>query len=155
MDPGSILVAYNGLRAAKDVLTTVIQGKVEVDTQTRVAEAFGKLGAAQDTLFELRDELLRLQDANAKLAADLAARNEWRDTIAAYDLTKTAGGAVVYRARNPPEHYACPACVTDRKLQILQDNRTYSGKYRCVACKAEYPVEPHKQSDPYLTLRRS
>jgi len=59
MDASSILAAYNGLKFAKDSLSTLIQGKIEVESQAKVRAALEKLGAAQDALFEMRDELFR------------------------------------------------------------------------------------------------
>jgi predicted RNA-binding Zn-ribbon protein involved in translation (DUF1610 family) len=148
MDASSILAAYNGLKFAKDSLTTVIQGKIEVEAQAKVMAALEKLGAAQDALFEMRDELFSLQTENARLKQALEDNNAWKDRFASYELTKTAGGAVVYRFKGQPEHFACPSCTNSRKLEVLQDNRTMSGKYRCTACKAEYPIEPRENPPP-------
>jgi hypothetical protein len=148
MDAASILTAYNGLKYVKDSLGTLVQGKIEIETQARINEALSKLGAAQDTLFELREELFRLQGENAKLSGQLAQEKAWQAKASTYELAKTSGGAVVYQFRGTPEHYACPACMNEQKVQILQDNRTMSGKYRCVACEAEYPVNPQQRLDP-------
>jgi len=72
----------------------------------------------------------------------------WSERLGSYDLTKTAGGAVVFKFKGQPEHFACPSCANNRKLEILQDNRTMSGKFRCAACKAEYPINPRENPSP-------
>lgn len=148
MEASTILAAYNGLKFAKDSLGAIIQGKIEVDAQAKVMAALEKLGAAQDALFEMRDELFTLQTEISRLKQELEANNAWKDRLASYELTKTAGGAIVFRSKGEPEHFACPSCANDLKIEILQDNRTSSGKYRCTGCKAEYPIAPRVKVSP-------
>ena len=147
MDAASVMAAYQGLKFAKDSLVTVAQGKIEIESQAKVMAALEKLGAAQDALFEMRDELFRLQADNARLTQAVAQNEAWEKRFAAYELAKTAGGAVVFKFKGQPEHFACPSCANNQKLEILQDNRTMSGKFRCTACKAEFPIRP-KEADP-------
>ena len=148
MDTGTIMAAYNGLRFAKDALTTVAQGKIEVESQTRVLAALEKLGAAQDAMFEMRDELFSLQEQNRKLKQDLAESADWDKKLGGYQLVNTPGGAVVYSFKGQPEHFACPSCVNERELHILQDNRTMSGKFRCTGCEEEFPIKPRTHVRP-------
>jgi hypothetical protein len=142
------MAAYNGLKFAKDSLTTLAEGKIERESQTKVLEALSKLGAAQDALFQLRDELFTLQSENVQLKGEIERHNTWNERLAAYDLVQTSGGAVVYKFKSSPEHYACPSCVNSRKLEILQDNRTLSGKFRCMGCENEYPINPRRDPPP-------
>src|SRR5213596_3275558 len=48
--------------------------------------------------------------------------------------------------KGEPEHFACPNCINHRRIEILQDNRTTRGKYRCTAagCGAEFPINPQQ-----------
>ena len=157
MDATSVLAAYNGLKYAKDALTTLIQGKVEIESQGRISDALSKLGDAQDALFQLRDELFTMQSENARLKAEIETNSTWQTRVASYELVRTTGGAVVYRFKEQPEHFACPSCINGLKLQILQDNRTMTGKFRCTGCNAEYPINPRSPphaSDPYTGFRR-
>jgi hypothetical protein len=142
------MAAYNGLKFAKDSLSTLIQGKVEIEAQARISEALTKLGDAQDALFQLRDELFTMQAETARLKAEIDRTNNWKDRLSSYELVKTAGGAVVYRFKGNPEHFACPSCVNGQKLEILQDNRTMSGKFRCSGCTNEYPINPREEPAP-------
>lgn len=150
MDASSIMAAYNGLKFAKDSLSTVIQGKIEVESQAKVLAALEKLGAAQDALFELRDELFTLQAENMRLKQELERDNTWNERFGAYELAKTAGGAIVYKFKGQPEHFACPSCANNRKLELLQDNRTMSGKFRCTGCEAEYPINPRENAPAFV-----
>lgn len=142
MDASLAMAAYNGLKFAKDSITTLVQGKIEAESQAKILAALEKLGAAQDALFQMRDELFNLQAENLRLQQEIDRHNTWNERLAGYELVKTAGGAVVFKFKGDPEHFACPSCANNQKLEILQDKRAMSGKFRCTGCEAEYPVNP-------------
>jgi len=144
MDLASITAAYSGLKVAKDIFNGLNDLKVEAATIDKINEAVKKVADAQDTLFSMREELFRLQSENAELAKTIAESDNWDKKLSEYSLVKTPGGAVVYKFNGEPEHYICPSCASRKSIEILQDNRTYSGKYRCVHCKAEYPINPQQ-----------
>jgi hypothetical protein len=144
LDIATIGAAYTGLKFAKDALQVALGYKIETETRTQISAALEKLGTAQDTLFELREELFRLQGENDHLRQELAARQGWEALKAQYQLHETSGGAVVYESPGPPRHYACPVCFAKNVIQILQDRRAISGVFDCPSCKAEYPVNPQK-----------
>jgi len=148
MDATLAMAAYNGLKFAKDSLTTLVQGKIEAESQTKILAALEKLGTAQDALFQMRDELFTLQAENLQLQQEIKLHDNWKEQFAGYELVKTEGGAVVYKFKNDPVHFACPSCANNQMLEILQDNRTLSGKFRCTGCEAEYPVNPQKKLPP-------
>lgn len=77
MDIATVGAACTGLKFAKDSLQVALGYKIERETRDQITAALEKLGAAQDTLFELREELFRLQSENDRLRQDLAARDEW------------------------------------------------------------------------------
>jgi hypothetical protein len=115
-----------------------------------------KLGDAQETLFQVRDELFSLQNERQELRRQLDEQNIWKDKIAAYTLFTAPGGAVVYVSSGEPKHYICPSCVNKREIHPLQDNRTFSGKFRCTGCEQEYPIKPRQDPNsnhPNPTLR--
>ena len=156
MDAALAMAAYNGLKFAKDSLTTLVQGKIEAESQAKILGALEKLGVAQDALFQMRDELFTLQAENLRLQKEIERHNSWNERFASYALVKTAGGAVVHKFKGEPEHFACPSCANNQKLEILQDNRTTGGEFRCAGCETEYPVNPreylppiHYDHDPY------
>ncbi|MEW8300245.1 MAG: hypothetical protein AB2665_18725 [Candidatus Thiodiazotropha sp.] len=148
MDMTTITAAYNGLKTAKDVFTGLAELKIETDSLAKINDAVKKVGDAQDALFQLREELFKLQDENNILKQEISEFESWDNKISEYELVKTSGNAVVYKYKGEPEHYICPSCVSKRKIEILQDNRTMSGKFRCIGCEGEYPINPRKENKP-------
>lgn len=148
MDVATITGAYQGLKAAKEILGAAFDAKVDAEAKPRVLEALQKLGDAQDALFSLREELFALQQANNELRQQVVESESWQRKAEQYELTKTSGEAVVLRYKGSPEHYACPSCFNSKAVHILQPNRTLSGKYRCTGCGSEFPVEPQKKQAP-------
>lgn len=144
MDIAMVGAAYTGLKFAKEALQVALGYKIETETRAQITAALEKLGAAQDSLFELREELFRLQSENDGLRQQLAARDNWETVKAQYQLQETSGGAVVYESAGPPKHYACPVCFAKNTIQILQDRRVIAGLFDCPSCKAAYPVKPQK-----------
>jgi len=145
MDIASITAAYEGLKVGKNILQSLHKIKVESEAKERVNEVMSKLGEAQDTLFTMREELFKLQSENESLKKIISESENWDKKISEYELIKTSGGAVVYKYKKEPEHYVCPSCVSKNIIEILQDNRTISGKFRCVGCKSEYPINPKEK----------
>lgn len=145
MDLTTVTSAYNGLKFAKDVFTGLMQLKIETDSLSKINDAVRKVGDAQDAIFQLREELFKLQEEKNELKKKLSEFELWENKISQYELAKTSGNAVVYRYKGEPEHFICPSCVTKHVIEILQDNRTMSGKFRCIGCKGEYPVNPSEK----------
>jgi predicted RNA-binding Zn-ribbon protein involved in translation (DUF1610 family) len=144
MDVASISGAYQSIKAVKDLLAAAFDAKVEAEAKPKIFEAQTRLGEIQDTLFGLREQLSQLQDERAQLQTQLAAAENWNQRIGQYRLTETPGGAVVYQFKDAPAHYACPSCTNKQQIHLLQDNRTYSGKFRCTGCDKEYPIQPRR-----------
>jgi predicted RNA-binding Zn-ribbon protein involved in translation (DUF1610 family) len=153
MDITTITAAYEGLKAVKEILKSIYNVKVEADAKEKIEEVMSKLGEAQDALFSMREELFRLQSDNDSLKKKIEEAESWDTKLSQYELTKTSGGAVVYKFIGEPEHFICPSCVSKKNIEILQDNRTYSGKYRCVGCGAEFPINPKTDSPVRRSLR--
>jgi predicted RNA-binding Zn-ribbon protein involved in translation (DUF1610 family) len=143
--------AIAAFKAVKDLGKTIFDAKVDTDVQAKVLDVMTKVGEAQDTMYALREENIKLQAENERLKRDAAGADDWSSKLAKLVLLETHGGAVVYQNTGEPPYYACPSCVNEKRIVPLQDNRTMSGKYRCVACDAEYPIKQQNRaarSDP-------
>jgi regulator of replication initiation timing len=151
MDIASISSAYTGIKMVKESISALMSLKIEKSAKERINEVLDKLGAIQDTLFYLREELARLQTENAKLKDQLADKEAWENKITEYELDKTEGGAVVYCFKGEPRHYACPSCVNRKEIHILQDRRVVAGTFDCPGCGKKFPVSPIKRKAATLT----
>lgn len=154
MDIATITSAYEGLKAGKRILKFLYDSKIDAEAKEKIDEVMLKLGEAQDSLFLMREELFGLQSANESLKKEIAEFESWDNKVSEYKLVNTQGGATVYKYISEPEHFICPSCFEKRKIEILQDNRTASGKYRCIGCKGEFPIKPQTVPEPISTTRR-
>ncbi len=144
MNASTIATASSDLKSAVSEIKTAIKGNIAHEAEAAVIESLEKITAARDVLADIRDEISSLQDKIRNLEQSLAQRQLWNLRLENYTLAQTPGGAVVLEYQGTPKHYACPSCVNNQKLEILQDNRTSSGLFRCVACEAKYPINPSK-----------
>ncbi|WPH18252.1 hypothetical protein [Variovorax paradoxus] len=149
-DMGQIQAAVSGLGAVRELVKVGIDAKVDQKASEKVIDALSRLGAATDALYTLRDELFRLQTENEELKEAAKDREALAAHRAKYVLSETPGGAIVWHFSDAPAHYACPNCWNDKRIEILQSNRTRLGKYRCTAkeCGAEFPIEKVKPAAP-------
>jgi len=154
MDAISLAGAYQGLKAAKDILTTLFDAKVDADARPKILEAQSKLGDVQEALFVLRERMSELQQERDDLKNELANAHAWQAKSDQYELNPTAGSAVVFRYKGQPEHFACPSCFNKREIHILQDNKVMSGTFKCTGCESNYPVKEQSKIDRRPRVQR-
>lgn len=104
MDMSSISAAYEGLKIGKSLLQTAFEKKVEELSEEKIRQILEKLGAAQDTLFIVRETLFELQTENDALKKQIAESEAREERMSSYKLVQTSGGAVVYESQNDPHH---------------------------------------------------
>jgi hypothetical protein len=139
MDVNTVTAAVKGLKYSYDVLSAIKGGEVKLENQAQVLEALQQMHNTLDTLYELREELFRLQAENYDLNTKLAEVNDWKIRLAAMKLVTTPGGAQVYESHEGGErHIICPACVNKEEVQVLQFNSSLFGTSHCPGCKAEF-----------------
>jgi regulator of replication initiation timing len=145
--PYGYTTAYEGLKKGKEILKEFLDFKADALAKERVNSVMAELGVAQDALFEMREELFRLQAENQELNDKLINAENWEARLQEYELIKTEGGAVVYGYKSEPQHFACPCCIEKKSIQILQDTGSWSGKYHCVSCQADFLIGKHNYSN--------
>jgi hypothetical protein len=155
IDAAAISGAYAGLKAAKDLLKGAFDAKVDAEVKTKVYEAMERLGDSLDTLYAMRGDMFDLQTEIQKLKRELADAQAWDAKAATYSLASSPGGAIAYKFNGEPAHWACTNCFAKREVQPLQTNRTMSGKYRCVSCTAEFPIELQRQPAQAMAQTRT
>jgi hypothetical protein len=136
-----LLASFGAATAAvtltKDILKTAVNEKIDSEAKIKVQEAREKLNEIQDVIYTLKDELFRLQDVNR----DLKLKLEESKSLQNYEITATDGGAVVYRFKNAPEHFACPTCYSEGSIQILQDANSMAKNHNCTKCKSSFYIK--------------
>lgn len=141
MDPFSLSTAYQSLKAAKEILVTLYDAKVDASAKQKLMEVQTKLGEVHDELFVLRERLDTLQNERDGLRQELTKAESWATKAEQYELTKTFGNAVVYKFKSQPDHLACPSCFNKREIHILQDRKVESGDYMCTGCREIFKVD--------------
>ncbi len=142
MDIALISVAYNALKFAKDSLSVALDYKIENETRERINTALKEVGTTQDALFNIREELFRLQTENESLRQELKAKEDWENRTRDYQPYKTDYGGTVLLSSSNPQYYACPRCFEEKRLQYLQKKRNAFGDFQCPNCNANYPIDP-------------
>jgi hypothetical protein len=153
MDTALVTAAITGIRFIKDSLEVALGYKIENESSVKINEALKQVGAIQETLFDLREELFRLQSENQELQRQLKAKEEWETQKSQYSLEETAGSGIVYAFLGTPKHYACPSCFTKATIQILQDRNTMGGHFDCPSCKAQYRIKPSQKIEQQFAIR--
>lgn len=144
MDTASIGAAVTSLNAVKGMVELAFNAKLDSERRSAKAEALAALGTAQDTLYELREELFRLQDENRQLKQAATTQGEWAAKEAEFERFHGPGGAWVYQSKLQPGLFACPTCIGEKKLNLLQPRGQYTGVMNCMACKAGFQVNVDK-----------
>lgn len=140
MDATTIMAAYSGLKSAVEIFKSYMDVKTEIRATPQISDAFNKLSQAQDVIYEMRDELFRLQTENHNLKCKISESENWDARTSFYELVKTRGGATVYQYKKQPLHYACPHCYENKNIQILQGER----RMHCPSCENVFQVEPQE-----------
>jgi predicted nuclease with TOPRIM domain len=137
--------AAASLTFAREAFKYTLDQKVDEKVKDKVGEALDKIGKVQDDLFTVREDLLELQEDNRKLKDELRDKETWENITSKYELIKTPAKAMIYRFKGEPEHFACPVCMVEKNIYILQEYT--AGSFRCQKCKNCYdyvdlPEEP-------------
>jgi hypothetical protein len=104
---------------------------------------------------ELKRKSEELQRENVEIRQQLKAKDDWENRKKQYHLVITDGGATVWKFSGNPEHYACTGCFEEERIQILQDQHTMAGNFKCPSCKTDFLIKPMKISQRVLTRSRN
>mgnify|MGYP003351735906 CR=1 FL=1 len=148
MDITAIKGAYDGFRHTKEIFQTLLDAKIDAEAKEKVSAAMKTLMEAQDSLFNAQSVMFSLQEENHSLKQKIADLEEWRVQMDSYELVEVPGKAIVYKFKGSPEHYACPSCMVEKRISILQNRGVVAGVFDCPhpSCKAEYKVNPYNNA---------
>ncbi len=134
MDIASITSAYSALKSIKELGTSILDAKIDSEAKERVNQVLDKLGTIQDTLFYIREELLRLQEENQNLKGTIKKQEEKLSTKEKLIWEKPNYWLKENDSKDGP---FCQKCFdADQKLIRLQGG--HNDVWKCQQCKSVY-----------------
>jgi ribosomal protein L37AE/L43A len=151
MDIASFSSAYSAIKTIKEISGVLLDSKISSEAKTRVNEALEKLGNVQDTLFYIREELIKTQDENHTLKENVRELKQKLDEKGKVKYSKPSYWVVEGDAKDGP---FCQKCYdVDNKLVRLQGGN--NDEWHCKSCEAYYRGDSYKPIDPTVSLRGS
>ena len=139
-----LTAAIASFKALKDGIRLVFDAKVDSEVQAARIAVMEQLGKAQDTLYDLRDELFKIQSENEELKRAASSSTKWDETVAQYEFVQTPGSAYAFRSRTDANLFACPTCIHDRRVSALQPKGPMPSIRFCLVCDKGYTVTTEK-----------
>lgn len=140
-----MLAEFNAAAQSLKALGDLVRMTVDLNNSSAVTMALLKVQeeflVAQGTALAAQEKISNLLSEIDGLKEELRHVKDWEERVKAYELTTTAGGAVVYRFKGEPGYFVCPSCYEKRTIEILQDKGGSFGYYECPGCKVEYQVK--------------
>jgi len=136
--------AANSLKAAGDIVRTLINMKVTADVQAKVIELQGIIMSAQTDAMSAQASQMDLLNRVRELESELSRSERWAAEQQRYELTRVMASTVYVvkqSAMQPgePLHAICPECYEKERKSILQATpRSEGAAHGCPACKAKY-----------------
>lgn len=138
IDPKSAVAMFT---FAKDTVKGIFSEKVDERVKEKLQEVLDCIDKLQMSALEKNEMLFSMQHELYELKEQLRSVGQWEDRVSQYELVSTVGNGVVYKFKANPPHYACPACIENKLIHILQDHDFMSGEFVCPGCKVQYPVK--------------
>jgi hypothetical protein len=149
MDLVTINAAIASAKAAATTLSALLKLKLDHETLVIVNEACQQLADVQQQLFSTNEQLFTLQRERDDLQKRLESIEEWEKNKAAYKLVETEAGAFIWESvESSPKHYACPVCITDKKLVPMSKRGDYL--VACPACNKTFQVRKSPPTQPLV-----
>ncbi|MEL6478124.1 MAG: hypothetical protein AAFR17_12430 [Pseudomonadota bacterium] len=113
-------------------------------------DAVAQIQLLNERLAQVQTGYIELQSLLVKYQAEEAARQEWSNIKARYELVKTRQGALIWRfikaeGDSTPDHFACPVCFEKRVRAFLDEGPEL---YTCRTCKKAFRHAPADRRQP-------
>lgn len=145
IDSQSLIDGIAGIKFVGDALKLKkehFSGSDKKDNE-KIDTALQALDQTKSLVYELRDELIKLQAEQQNLHAQIEGFEKWQSKIDDYQIIKTSGGAKVYQNLDEPDLYICPSCIHEERIELLQPAR--NNQSECPKCKSLFQVDPKPQ----------
>lgn len=134
MDIGTITGAFSAVKSIKELGKSLLDSKIDAESKQRVTEVIDELGAVQESLFYIREELLRVQDEKHVLKNRIKALEENLSQKEKLQYIKPSYWLVEESEKDGP---FCQKCHDAKKLLM----RLQGGKndvWSCHECGSTY-----------------
>jgi len=150
MDITTISTAYSAVKSIKELVTAVLEAKVDSKARERVNQVLEKLGSVQDALFFVREELFHLQEENRNLKETVKSLEEKLRIKERLTWEKPFYWLFEKESKDGP---FCQRCYdADRKLIRLQDRG--NDVWYCFQCKSVYEGPNYRPHEPVVRIKR-
>ena len=139
IDPLTITAGISGIKFISDALKLKKDLVGDDESKEKISDALDKLDDTKGMVYDLRDELMRIQAENALLKKENSVFSGWEESFNKYELIETSAGAMVYKFKSKPPHYACTKCMVKKEIHILQKWNSYD--VMCINCKNIYDID--------------
>lgn len=142
---GEILSAYQGVKAAKEIVGGINALNTEVEVKTKTIELLNLLQDITEKLLQARADAAALHERKAELEQALLKLQDWQAEKRNYRLCRTEAEGLVYRYQAPPdsrdqlEHDICVGCYDKGVKSILQPTAPVDAyrRLKCHVCNSE------------------
>lgn len=144
VDIGTVVAGVGGLKAASDILSSLMQFKVSSEVKAKIIELQGEIFAAQQGALSAQANEAALVQTVRNLEEKMAQMETWRAEKERYQLTDYGGQTFAYElkeseANGEPPHRICANCYQNSQKSILHPTRKLHDQrdeYSCPACKS-------------------
>jgi len=151
MDITTITSAYSAVKSIKDLGSALLDAKIDADSKQKISEVLTKLGGIQDTLFYIREELLRVQEENHQLKSEIKQLNIKHQEQNNIQYEKPSYWVIDKESKDGP---FCQRCYdADKKLVRLQGGN--NDAWTCRECKISYQGPNYKAAQPRRVKRNN
>jgi hypothetical protein len=122
-DVASITAFMSSVRSIAEIAKAFHALKLDVQMQAKVIDLQGAVLAAQSAALDAQAEIASLMEVNHRLREELRRhQQDARGPASDYELAELGSlKVVVFKSKTDhPTHYACPSCMADGIVSVLQ-----------------------------------
>lgn len=149
MDVASISSAYSALKALKEIGGSILSAKVDSEAKLKVEKMLSEVGAIQDTLFYVREELLQYQEKNRQLKDEIRTLEEMIKTSEEVIWDEPSYWVL---KRDQKEGSFCQKCY-DANKKLIRLQKFDPGVWDCHECdKRYYDADYNSDTNEFITI---
>lgn len=145
MDINNITATVTGIKAAGDIVKSLIESKISSDVRGAINELQTQLFTATSNAASAIAEQTAMNEEILSLKKEIKKIKAWNIEKKCYKLSAPWQGAVVYAVKKSmsnelPPHWICTNCYEDGRKSIITQQKIGSGylKFMCPKCDLSF-----------------